>query len=884
MRIVELTLTNFLPILAGTGKETIHLDLRDSKELINVLIGKIGSGKTYILSHLQPFSTVGTLDVRNQDDPIIPERDGKKVIVYEKDNHEYIITHDYIWSGKNHTKKSYIEKDGVELNENGNTSSFKDIVQLEFGIDQGVLRLLRLGPNVVNFINMKATERKAYVATLLESTEMYLALYKHWYSDLRTLNTKASILMNKLNSYGSSSLEEIMDDIHSVEEDMNELNHSINEKTKTKYELQAINKTYMGDKTYAELQIEREKISGLIPTVRDNIKDLESKLNSFKNYPELTEVTREIGKLDQKLSNLETSLESLNSKYEASSIELNNLRDKKSIMANESHIKTLQETYQQLLEQSKQYQKELQYFDCEYSATFLSGFLGDLNTINILISEITQYDVDTVKLLMQSDSSVIQYAKKQIEILGYRKIKVQNMITNLKFSETYQAPSPLYFPPLCPTKSCPYYKTHPITIKKKTKTKSEAEEQLIAYQNELRDLDVEIYKYSDYPIIYSKISTLKNMWNTARTVLTKIGALNVSSLMQILTISSYQVWYNYDRIIDTIDLINKRDMYFELTEKIKVIKNELNELSLVDTSNIDNEISRLEHELDELEHTIDTHERDYRETKEALVGYNTMYVDLSEKGIYEESLIKERFSLDTLQERLSELIVNDEKIQMNLQNIHLIDTDITGLTGKLRDKSALLDTLRTRYNDIKYTNTELDEVIQEQKYMTYMVNSVSSKQGIPLVMIQMFLDSCREIVNSLIYDVVEDDVEILPFIINETEFKIPYMVNGQTIDDISKASQGQTSIVSTAMSFALLRQSGAIDYTIPLLDEVDGPLHKSDKRKFISILLKHLKEIGSEQCFVITHDDNTFDGYPVQVIMTTDEVINQDKYSNVIRL
>ena len=86
------------------------------------------------------------------------------------------------------------------------------------------------------------------------------------------------------------------------------------------------------------------------------------------------------------------------------------------------------------------------------------------------------------------------------------------------------------------------------------------------------------------------------------------------------------------------------------------------------------------------------------------------------------------------------------------------------------------------------------------------------------------------------------------------------------------------------MSFALLRQSGAIDYTIPLLDEVDGPLHKSDKRKFISILLKHLKEIGSEQCFVITHDDNTFDGYPVQVIMTTDEVINQDKYSNVIRL
>ena len=130
MRILELSLTNFLPILAGIGKEHISINLRDSNELIFVFIGKIGSGKTYILSHMQPFSTVGTLDVRNNDDPIIPEKDGKKVIVYEKDGHEYVITHDYIWSGKTHTKKSYIEKDGIELNENGNSNSFKDIIQI----------------------------------------------------------------------------------------------------------------------------------------------------------------------------------------------------------------------------------------------------------------------------------------------------------------------------------------------------------------------------------------------------------------------------------------------------------------------------------------------------------------------------------------------------------------------------------------------------------------------------------------------------------------------------------------------------------------------------------------------------------------------------------
>ena len=79
MKILELKLKNFLPILAGIGKEEILLDLRGSNDLISVFIGKIGSGKTYILSHLQPFSTVGTMDVRNSDDPIIEGKDGEKV-------------------------------------------------------------------------------------------------------------------------------------------------------------------------------------------------------------------------------------------------------------------------------------------------------------------------------------------------------------------------------------------------------------------------------------------------------------------------------------------------------------------------------------------------------------------------------------------------------------------------------------------------------------------------------------------------------------------------------------------------------------------------------------------------------------------------------------
>ena len=884
VKILELTLTNFLPIISGIGKDCIHIDLRDSESTINVLIGKIGSGKTYILSHLQPFSTVGTLDVRNQDDPIVPEKDGQKIIMYEKDNHEYKITHDYIWSGKSHTKKSYIEKDGIELNENGNGSSFKEIIRLEFGIEQSFLRLIRLGPNVINFINMKATERKSFVASLLASTEIYLLLYKNWSSELRTLNTQASILMNKLNNIPYHDINELESQITEMQDTLCSLNGELTDFTKEKFALQAENKSYMDGKSLQELKIEETQLKNHIDKMKDEVILLENQLAVFQTYPNINDVSKEIGKLDQMLSSTTEKLTLYNSEYDEISKNLNIAIDRKTTMENDSHMKTLHETYDMLISQSEIYKKELHEFNCQYSSKFLSTLLGDLNTVNILISEIGQYDTDIVKTLCNSDASAIQYAKKKVDILTYRKIKVQKEMSNLKFSETYQVTSPLYFPPFCPTSSCPYYRTHPETLKRSTHGKNAVQEQLVLYQNELKDLDIEIYRYSDYPIIYHKIQNVKEMLDKMIPVLNKIGALKCGSLVTILTLANYRVWYDYDKIVDTIDLLEKREKYADLISQIKIIKSEIDELDMQDISSISNEISVLSVKKKEKEVEIQNTEKAYLELESSLKKYNRMYVELSEKSIHETNLKNAKETISNMVNRIDMLQKAFDMIDMNASKIQLLDTKSIELKAKIDELSSKLDEHKTILHDMKYTNNELTNVLEEQKYMSYMVDAVSSKKGIPLIMIQMFLDQCREMVNDLIFNICEDDLEILPFDINETEFKIPYMVNGQKIDDISKASQGQSSIVSTAMSFALARQTGSSVYNIPLLDEMDAPLHKSDKQRFIAILLKHLSEIGSEQCFVITHDDNTFDGYPVQVIMTTNENVNTDKYTNIIRL
>lgn len=885
MRILELTLENFSPILAGTGKEKIHIDLRNSNTLINVFIGKIGSGKTYILSHLQPFATVGTMDVRNADDPIIVGKDGYKQIIYDINGVEYNIEHFYTsTSSGSHSKKSYIKKNDVELNPNGNISSFNDIILLEFGIDQSFMRLMRLGPNVVNFINMKATERKSYIASLLKETEGYLLLYKHWSSDLRVINTKVNVLMNKLSTFGTETIEELDEQMEDLEDKRKDRQSKLDSLKQRKMEAKASTTTYLNGLSYSEFQSKKKDDIEKKNQMFLDIDSLKDKLKEFESQPELTEVSKDIGKYDTQISTISTTLYELDSEFNECNDELNSLLDKRAMSGDISHMETLQESYDDLVKKADQYQKQLKGFKCNYSSAYLSSLLEEINLMNVLINEITQYDKDMVERVYHADSSIISYAHEKVEVLGYRKLKIQKLINNLKFSENYEPPERMYRPPFCPTPNCPYFTSHPITIKKQTSGKDEVNEQLLIYQNEIQELDVEIYKYNDYPLLYSKISSLKEYWKKVKPVLESIKALNTEDLKKVLLLMNYQVWYNYDKIIDTIDLIEKRDKYIELTEKIKEIKSELNALDLAKESSVEERISECEKKKSSLLSKIEENEKKRKDYEDKLKSLNELYVELSRKGEYELELRELQSLYTDISKSIDKMSEAELQINDNLAIIQSLDVEIVEYEDKLKTVLDKIDTLRTKINDISYTRNELEGLLKEQKWMTHMVDAVGSKKGIPMIMVKLFFESCRNTINDMLYMVTEDEFYLEEFEIGENEFYIPYTVNGSRADDISKASQGQSSITSTALSFAIVKELGAVEYNIPLLDEMDAPLHKNDKQKFIPMLLQYLKDIGSEQCFAITHDENTFDNYPVQVIMTTDENVNQIRYANAIHI
>ena len=259
-----------------------------------------------------------------------------------------------------------------------------------------------------------------------------------------------------------------------------------------------------------------------------------------------------------------------------------------------------------------------------------------------------------------------------------------------------------------------------------------------------------------------------------------------------------------------------------------------------------------------------------------------LYANLQKMADSEIELRNCQESLTAARERFAKTTDDIDLVQDNIAKIKALELKKFEKSAKFKDLSQKIERLKTILSQIEYSQQEYDDLIKDNNVMRAILDAVSAKKGIPLILVRHFLSGCKDIVNDLISEIFDDDLEILDFDVTEDDFKIPYMVNGQVISDISFASQGQQSIISIALSFALVRQS-MFDYNIMLLDEIDGPLHKNDREKFIGILFRQMAAIQADQVFLISHN-STFEGNPVNILMTADEDIEKSSRQVVIRI
>ena len=896
LRITLLYLKNVKYIYTAMDKYEVTLDLSENDKLINILIGKMGSGKTTILGMLQPWNNFGTLDQRNQDGMYIDGKDGVKEIEYQKDDDHYFIHHDGIWNErtKSHSIKSYIQKNGEELNPNGNQGSFNVIIEYEFGITPAHLRLLRIGMNVTNLIKMKSTERKAYITILLKDGEFYNMLNKAWNAELRELNTKTNLLSSKLTNIGVDKENELIEEAETNQDEIDELTRLLEEATQDITRMRIENNNILKGMTSSQYNNSILNYKDIAENTKNEIDDMEKEISAYlvdgqlPNESQIQEkkldYTSQIAKLGQmKTSNHEYMMK-IENKMKDIDTAINQIEDTLTIKRDDTHIETLKETYNELCEKDLEYQEMLKDFNCSFSSNYLTTFLSDLQSIDLIINDLCNRNIEDVKRIYNSDKSVVKWAKNKVDILTATRIKTQKEMNNIKFSESYQIQELMVLPPFCPTKSCPYYKSHPYTINKDNDG-FKVNERLQQMKDKIDTLDIEIYRYSDYEYIYTKVTLLKKMYEKALPIVKKLGALESSSMILTLSNMNYRKWYSYDKIASYIELCEKREKHYELAQSINQIKDELSRLEGADTEILNEKLNGFKSEKDnlrkeiiELEIINKTIDESLDKLEISLLQLNDIFTSIEKLDLLKKKYNEETEMIHEMEENFENVIVPNESKITRLQSEKVIP-----YKEKLEKLKNRNDSIRMILNDLKYTKSELEELSKDLYYMTYLTKASSSKEGIPLIKIKKFLANVKDVVNDLIFDILDDDIEICDFVLTETEFRIPYMKNGVVIDDISKGSQGQSGVISLAISFALVQVS-PFDYNIMLLDEPDSPLYKKERNKFPPLLFKHMEAIGAKQLFLITHYNNSFDGYPINIITTSDEIVDKSENNSIIRL
>lgn len=880
MRITRLYLKNFIHIYSGMHKRVVELNLKDIDKKINIFIGKMGSGKTAILGHLQPFSSYGTLDSRNQEDLILAEEDGLKEIEYEINDHYYKIQHKYTWnkSSKTHSVKSYIQRDGIELNENGNVRSFKEIIKLEFGIEQNFLRLLRLGPNVSNLINMKSTERKSFIASLLEDADVYTTLFQKINEDYRGINSILSVMSNKLNSLSADKESEMKIELSQLTDIVSKLQEDIQKDREEISRLIGINQSISSNKSIDELLEIIKKSNEMKDHLLQEMTLIHEKLDKTP-LENIEDLSIQYGKISAILVNLEESIISITSKYDSTESDRNKIRDYLLLQKSNTQIQSLETQLQIAYQKYKEAEEGINNFQCKYSYEYLGSLQTSIESFQFAIEELCANSEKVIHKLYYSDNTLGKWANRQLNILRGRQVNLKKLLNNIQFSIEYECPLPLYRPPMCPTDNCPFIISHPQIIKEKNSHK--CNQKIMDLKHEIDSLEIEISECEDCIYQIPKMDFIKKLWEKISIPLKNIGALNENKLITILTnLNSRCHWYSPDVLQSTIEKLKMQDSYESLKSNYFILKNELIELKASigkyndeDLEMKDSELSKLMNELKELQIKKETTMKEKERIEELL------------EILRDSENLKERYKKlsDEYNSQLTQIddlthIIN--RMQVNLSMITDLQKSIQENSIIYNQKMSRLNQLNTIMQDIKSTTESYNEYLEERNILKTLLDAVSSKEGIPVIIVKLFLDECKSIVNDLIADIFDDDLEILDFDLREdtNEFKIPYLINGVAVEDISSASQGQTSVISIALSFALCRKA-MFDYNIMLLDEIDNSIHKRDREKFIAILSKQMNSVHSEQIFLITHNDIfQQSGLPVNIILTTPESI--DIYPN----
>lgn len=863
MKILYLKLTNFINIVTAFNTETIEIDFSKSNNSVVLLTGPNGSGKTSILSCLHPFPTNGNMDVRSDNPIIVPRENGYKEIHISDGDDLYVIQHFYTRNSDKHIIKSYIQKNGVELNENGNVTSFKEIVEKELGLEQDYMKLTRLGSNVTNFIDMKRQERKNFTGKIISEADIYLSYHKKIMADKNKVNIQinhTSDLIRRLQ----------VDDLGELKKAQKSLQHQI-EGLSAKIE-----------KVNSELSVLQYQLNdcGDIPAMKERIQEKEKELKHIqKALARASEIKISISTLKSMIeeakiailkakSSLDTSIitrTGILNQLDAIAHEIDSIRREISRIEDDQNVKDMEANIELLRETIRRRAKEsgISGYVRPCSKAEMEDLIKMLDKcMDILLStyELGKGPIQKAVSFFHTKTDIEKYTRENREKI--KRNKMQSLCEQV-YAEISKDIGLLG--PDCKNPSgCRVYDFYQRIYEYATQAPDKVieDETFLAYTKMAYNNIQTVLKYlRDYNDVFEKMPECIKDQFLMSTVLTHICNMEWIYDKDIIFHELGLITDDELQDADLEELSRQKAMlaqYKKANSNIEYFQNKLEEL-------IDSRTT-LMGQLDEVKETINSLNREIAEKEASVSDYEDMVVAMEHEDEVETEF-------------------NDLKSKLTLAS---------QLSLQIREKTSVLNDLQFRKNKMSKTHQDnefriknykrykkdLDELSSKFTDLEYLARALSSREGIPLIFIQAYLKDIKDIANQLLDVVYDGDLHLEDFEITADEFGIPYSTKGTTVKDVIYASQGERSFISLALSFALTYKSIS-KYNIMLLDEIDATLDISNREKFLHVLEMQIDMIHAEQVFVISHND-MFNAYPVDIVDTRNRTSSNAELASYI--
>lgn len=875
MRITYIRLENYIGIYNGRGDEVLEIDLSQNVNPIVIIRGTNGSGKSTLLKSLTP--------INDDSNAIVPGVTGRKVIRYLHNGITYEIeyVHPIDKEGKRKQTRGQVYKYGPngkeELNPTWNVSSAKDIIYSLFNLDSNFLALSQLSSEDRGLADKRPAERKSFVSSIISGIEAYNAMYKiiskkhsMYKSLIQSLTAKINRIGNKedldlrYNTITKQVSQAISDRDASIQRiamlraklDENNAEKLLEEYTKIrdKYELNKKERVLL---TNSLSQYYKDRTANIY-TVEERatfIRDEEMELSENKaKLPQWEEsfktASNEYSSCELKIADINTEINKKKSRLETfidadfSEEELGRYND---AVVN---LKAIDDDIAKLdyrIDNKSEYDRLKELFDM-------------MNNFSYAIMDryefITREDVDT--LVTRNSSfyeSTLATVTKEIEACTKERISTE---ADIGFYESLvdKTKNLELKPKDCKFTDCVFIVEAIEAEKKKPKDALvKLADKLKKLEDELKELNNNLHLTNEAKSFMDKLEALQVVFESNTSYLSKIGADGIwKGFIESITnntTAKFLEEYIY-RATNSYNLLEAKESVSKIVDSLKesAIKYNANK-TIIDEINGD--IERMEAERK-------GYEIDLNVAYEKMGNYSALIDEYN-------CLIREAETnlphLDKIQEIDLEMRELEKKADESKAKRDLIKE----LNAKILEESAIAERCKDNYNeliaqrdDIAHNKILIDEYHKEMQEYTDNYERieaikyyVSPNTGIQTIFIGAYMNDIMVKANELASCIFGGEFVIQPFVINETEFRIPCLGSGLMNDDISSMSTSQICMLSMIISFAILANAST-DYNILKLDEIDGGLDTENRIQFITLLGNLISMVGCEQCFLISHN------------------------------